>query len=267
MRVRCARTSFRRRRTDRYDSRFTRVFEQASKKKKKRRSWCSEGKTDCADSRARRREGTVRRGGEVGRGRNPWKTGQRPDIGCRNENGTWMHRRERADEKKRNANRSEQTYRRYVKLGTRMISAADDEISAVCSLSDYARRTFFTRRNRTGQRNRRRSARRCEERSRSRLIRSEIVREGSRTGPSSPSRTRRFLAVSSTLSRPESGYPFRADRLSIEFYIPLESNFPTKRIVFASRPRRDETKLRLASALISELVRPNTFLFYIPFLL
>lgn len=43
------------------------------------------------------------------------KTGQRPDIGFRNENGMRMHRRERGAEKKSSTNR-EQTYRQNVNL-------------------------------------------------------------------------------------------------------------------------------------------------------
>lgn len=44
------------------------------------------------------------------------KTGQRPDIGFRNENGMRMHRRERGAEKKKSSTNREQTYRQNVNL-------------------------------------------------------------------------------------------------------------------------------------------------------
>lgn len=71
------------------------------------------GKTDSVDSRGAEREEEEERAWWERRRREMrrlgaveihGKTGQRPDIGFRNENGMRMHRRERGDEKKSSAN-------------------------------------------------------------------------------------------------------------------------------------------------------------------
>lgn len=72
------------------------------------------GKTDSVGSRGERgrgdgggKEGWERRRREMrrlGAVEIHGKTGQRPDIGFRNENGMRMHRRGRGDEKKSSAN-------------------------------------------------------------------------------------------------------------------------------------------------------------------